>query len=192
MNTPPIQNIAPITARLLKENSMAVNVLDQYTGALRISQADTAAIHASQAFTHSSRNTLAIASSAYLLFITGALPCHMSNNILNANDAPLDINFFEAPTITSNGVALPSMSRNRYQQGTPLGQVYGGPTFSAKGLQLSTDSIYGGFKAGASMNNGVEWLLAPNTKYLFEVINNSGKSVNYNGGFDWLELPLPA
>jgi len=41
------------------------------------------------------------------------------------------------------------------------------------------------------MNNGVEWLLAPNTKYLFEVINNAGKLVNYNGGFDWLELPLP-
>ena len=191
MNSPSINVLEAQSGRFVKENSTAVSVLDQFTGAFKVSQPDTAAIHASQAFTHSSRNTLAIGASAYLLFVTGALPCHMANNILNANDAPLDINFFEAPTVSNNGIALPSQSRNRYQQGSPLGQVYGAPTFSAKGTQLSTDSLYGGFKAGASMNNGVEWLLAPNTKYLFEVINNSGKAVNYNGGFDWLELPLP-
>ena len=179
------------SGRFVKENSTAVNVLDQYTGALRILLPNNAAVHSSQAFTHSSRNSMAASTSAYLLFITGALPCHMSNNVLTADNAPLDINFFEAPTITNNGVALPSQSRNRYQVASPLGQVYGAPTFSAKGNQLSTDSIYGGFKAGGDMSNDLEWLLAPNTKYLFEVINNSGHTVNYTGGFDWLELPLP-
>ena len=191
MNTPSINVLEAQSGRFVRENSAAVNIIDDY-GSVKIITPESSAVHQALAFTHSSRNTLIIAGVAYLLFRTGVKPCHMLNNVLKTSEAPVQIDFFEDPTLSANGVALPIISRNRNQVGTSQSLVYGGPTVTPEGPQLSTDSIYGSNKAGGDMAAAIEWLLAPNTNYLFKVTNQSGKLINYAGSFDWLELPLPA
>jgi hypothetical protein len=179
-------NLTPTTGRVISETDSVVNVIDRY-GAIKVETPENSAVHSSIGFDHSSRNTLGIGGIAYLMFVTGTKQCHMMNNFLKSSEAPLDIDFFESPTVSANGTLLASTSRNRVSPGTATALVYGGPTVTSTGIQLSTDSIYGSNKAGGDNVTSDEWLLAPNTKYLFRVTNNSGKSISYVGGFFWIE-----
>jgi hypothetical protein len=183
---PSILNLDPGTGRVVTENDVLVNVIDPY-GAVKTIDHTVAGIHAGNMFWHSSGNSLAGGASAYLLFITGTLPVHMVSNILKTDNAPVAIGFFESPTTSANGVALPVIAKNRQASNASQSLVYGGPTVSSEGTQLSMDVIYGANKEASSMGLPSEWLLKPSTKYLFKVTNNASQTLNYMGAFGWME-----
>lgn len=186
MNTPPIVNIAPNTGRMLPESGVAVNVIDGF-GYVKVLQSSNASVHDGKMFEHSSGNSLASGLSASLLFITGSKEVHMLNNYLKADNNPVRIEFYENCIVSANGVLLPSVNKNRNSATVAESMVYGGPTVTSQGTQLSVDAIFGGNKAGGASEQVAEWLLKPNTKYLFKVTNQAAQTLNYVGGFDWSE-----
>lgn len=184
--TPSNANLTAQTGRMIAEGDVLVNVVDPY-GALRTVDHVVANLHAGDLFWHSSGNSLATAASAYLLFITGAYDVHMVYNTLKTDNAPVAIEFYEAPNVSANGVALPVINKNRSSVITPQSQVFGGPTVVAPGTLLSMDVIYGANKEASATGMPNEWLLKANTKYLFKVTNNASQTLNYVGAFAWME-----
>lgn len=183
---PSNKNLTPQTGRMLAEGDVLVNVVDPY-GALRTVDHVVANLHAGDLFWHSSGNSLATATSAYLLFITGAMEVHMVYNTLKTDNAPVAIEFYEGCTVSANGFALPVYNKNRNSTMVAQSLVYGGPTVVTPGTLLSADVIYGGNKDASATGLPNEWLLKANTKYLFKVTNNAAQTLNYVGSFAWME-----
>jgi len=183
---PSILNLDPGTGRALAENDVLINFLDPY-GALRTVDHIVSGMHGGCLFWHSSGNSLATGASASLLFITGALDVHMVYNILKTDNAPVKIEFFEDAVVSANGVQLPAYNKNRKSSVVPQSQVWGGPTIIGAGTLLSTDQIYGANKEASSSGLPAEWVLKPNSKYIFKVTNNASQTLNYFGAFGWME-----
>ena len=111
----------------------------------------------------------------------GATMCH---EILSfAVDGQSQLAIYEAPTSTV-GTPITPVNLNRNSANVPASSVVFTPTVTVVGTLLAQHEIPGGTTGGSSSRSGSlaregsEWVLKPNTKYLFRVTNLSGSAEN--------------
>lgn len=186
MNVPHVYNMNPNTGRVVLEDDSVVNVVDEYGNVATIDMANTS-VHKGIAFEYSSTGTIAAGQSVYMMGRTGTKVTHLSSYFVRGSGSPLTIQFFENPTVTANGTLQEPIPRNRIASVPPLMHVYAGPTISNDGSLLSTHVVFGANKDASSDDLKSEWLLAPNTNYIFKLTNGASQSVQFSAGFLWLE-----
>lgn len=137
-------------------------------------------IHLQQFFTAQSF-TVALAALGVddIHVLTGALGAHMQFSAKARQDCQVQL--FEAPTTTLAGAAVLTSCRTRVPAPpVPQTVVTLNPTVTVVGLLLADGWIGGNLLASHNphqdptgmMNEWSEWVLAPNTAYLFRVTNN--------------------
>lgn len=107
-----------------------------------------------------------------------------------ADDAPIDIELFENPTVTDNGTPLVPINRNRYSANTSSANIYSGATVTDDGDRLHITRIVG---TGTGANTTgeieglpVEWILGGGNTYVLKVTNN-GATAAMLYQFFWYE-----
>jgi len=185
--TPKLNNMAPLTGRMVNEEDEIHNIVDAF-GSLKVVGRENSAVHESLSFTYSGSAT-AIPSLGSVRFLgrTGDITSHLWSFSVKVDQAPMTIEFFEAPTVTADGTAQTPRNRNRQSDIVPLMQVFANPTVSADGTLLLADKIFGDQKTVTSETLEGEWLLKKNTDYIFKITNNSNQTANLSAGFNWLE-----
>ena len=118
---------------------------------------------------------------------------HLIKVRANAGRGDIDMHAYE-DTDSTGGVLIPTHSTNRTIAATPETLIYGAPVITTPGLDLHSlwlpptgtgtgQSANGVRDAGA----GEEWVMKPNSKYLWQLTNNSGVTVDAWFEFLWYE-----
>ena len=119
----------------------------------------------------------------------GSFP-HLNRVNVNAGAGDININLYEATTVSADGTALSVHNTNRNSTNVSAMLVYNAPTVtdvgteihhqwippSATGTGLSVDGI-------TNAEQGEEWLLAQNENYLIRLENTSGNTIDA-----WIEI----
>lgn len=184
--TPKLNNITPVTGRMINEEDEVHNIVDGY-GSLKTIGIENTAVHDGISWTYSGTASLASSAVVYFLGRTGDITAHLSGFQIDSDAAPILVEFFEAPTVTSTGAAQTAINRNRQITATPEMQVFAGATVSADGTKLLTSKIQGTQKTVSGQSLPGEWLLKKNTDYVFKITNQSNQTANISAGFNWLE-----
>lgn len=185
--TPKLNNLTPQTGRMVNEEDEIHNVVDDF-GSLKVVGREHSAVHEGLSFNYSA-SASGIATNAVVRFLgrTGDITSHLWSFFVSVDQAPMIVEFFEAPTVTADGTAQTALNRNRQSTATPLMQVFANPTVSADGTKLFESRIFGDQKTVTSETLEGEWLLKKNTDYMFKITNLSNQTANLNAGFNWLE-----
>ena len=164
---------------------------DPHTEALTVIEEPHRLAHDGMVFSCTGKATgLTNGSSASFLIVTGANVCHMHHARLDVGAGDVDLIAYEDATTSANGSALGVHNTNRNSTKAPTTALYGGPTITDNGTLLHTTW---GVPTGTGVGNSVglrgleageEWLLQPNSKYLYMLTNNSGGTIDY--GYDIL------
>lgn len=101
---------------------------------------------------------------------------------------PVLISLYEAPTISNNGTPITPVNQNRVLNIPSVTQVWGSPTVSGTGTLLQQHRIVGEKHLGGEGESFPDWLLKPDTYYLFTIQNISGSSIDVSYSFDWIEV----
>ena len=99
--------------------------------------------------------------------------------------------FYENPTITDNGTAIPIYNMNRDSSNTSDATAYYTPTVGAVGTQLCVDLIPGATKqkdAGGNIRHDTEWILDENKNYMIRVTNNGSGAEPVAIQCEWYEV----
>lgn len=184
--TPKLNNMTPVTGRMVNEENEIVNVVDNF-GSLKTIDVLNSTVHAGIAFTYAGVASIPAAGHAYFHGKTGDITSHLMGFFVKTDAAPLTIEFFEEPTVTANGTQVPAIARNRQSSNPCLMQVFANPTITNDGTQLLIGKILGNQQTVASSNLDGEWLLKKNTSYTFKITNNSNQTANIGAGFNWIE-----
>jgi hypothetical protein len=184
--TPLINNLTPTTGRMVNEENEIHNVVDPF-GSLKIVGIEHSSVHAAQSFAYTTTATIPAGQSGYFLGRTGTTTAHMNDFFIHSDQAPMTIQFFESPTVTSIGTAQTTMNRNRQALNVATLTVYANPTISADGTRLFVDQLLGTQKDVSGENLVGEWLLKKSTDYIFKITNSSSQSAQIVAGFNWIE-----
>jgi hypothetical protein len=146
-------------------------------------------------------DTPALANGAAIntIFITGAKPVIIKSRIIKFNGTSLSTRVYRGPTFTG-GVITPYFNlndRNPVAGGvvirtgatvSAVGTEFGAPTFDIGSAGVGNTSL------GTFSVLGIERLLAPNTTYLQQILNDSGATQRVTSYLTWYEggtdLPL--
>ncbi len=129
------------------------------------------------------------------LLVTPAAPeIHLQRFRLTVGRGDIDVLVYEGTTTSADGSALAELNTNRNSANTPGGVLTFAPTVTDEGALIHTGWIAptatgtGLSSEGiTSDTGGEEWLLAPSTKYLFRITNNSGATIDYRWEYLWYE-----
>lgn len=184
--TPTLNNIAPQTGRMVNEENEIHNVVDDY-GMLKIINPEAVYVHEGKAFNFSFVGS--ISGVTYLLARTNGKVVHLLGYHLIAASNAVLVEFFEAPTVTNAGTAQTVIARNRVNpQGAHL-TVFSGTEVSADGLLLNKSKIFasgqGANRVGGDTTIPIEWLLKPNTDYIFKLTPAGATEITAE--FTWIE-----
>ena len=115
------------------------------------------------------------------LIVTGYYPVHIRQLIVETTQAPVVMDYFEDTTVSANGTLNPVANNNRTSTKTATAAVYEGPTITTDGTAMGSTLIPTTAKdsGGVGFLKGGEWILKPNSNYLFRVTNNSGSSIDF-------------
>lgn len=184
--TPKLTNITPNTGRMINEEDEVHNVVDEY-GMLKTIAAEASYVHDGKAFNFSFVGS--ISGATYMMGRTGDKVAHLLGYHIIADSNDLLVQFFEAPTVTANGTQQTVVSRNRVTSEAPEMQVFTGPTVTADGTLLNASKIFasgqGANKVGGDTTIPIEWLLKPNTDYIFKL--TPGGTTEITADFTWIE-----
>lgn len=175
----------------LYDGTVVELLADPGTNALYTIDVVHARIHNGHTFNFSAILTIPATTTIYLLGKCNANNIHFRNFSITADEGPVDIALFEAPTITDNGSQQTPVNRNRTSSNTPTLEVYTGATVSDDGTQLFTfrnfaDSTF----LVTSISTEIipeEWILAANTDYIIKLENTSASAANISAAFLWYE-----
>ena len=127
----------------------------------------------------------------------GAFP-HIQQMNLNFERGDIDFVAYEGATTSADGTALDIENVNRNSSNTPNTDLFAEPTVTDVGTHIftlwapPTSTGTGQSSNGiAGVGQGSEWLLAPSTKYLIVMTNNSGATIDWSYEFSWYELAYP-
>lgn len=122
------------------------------------------------------------------LIRVGALGAHATFRIAVGGNCELLI--YGGTTVSANGAALASISKNREDIGTAQTLLYDGPTVTLAGTLLLSQFVPGGTR-GTAVGGGwgeSPWILAPNTNYLIRITNRAGGSgIQLSVSLGWSE-----
>ena len=186
MATPHIYNLTPQTGRMIDDEDNMHNVVDKY-GSLKVIDPANSSVHEGTSFTYSATTSIVSLATAYFMGRNGAKVGHLIRFVIDADNAPILVEFFEAPTVTAPGTLQTPLNRNRVLNAAPTMAVYAAPTISADGTRLMVTKILGANKTIGGSELGGEWLLKPSTDYIFKVTNSSNQTANVTAAFDWIE-----
>lgn len=181
--TPKLNNLAPITGRMVNEEDEVHNVVDPY-GSLKVLDRSSSSVHEGVAFAHTETAALAAGASAYFMGVTGDITAHLWNFAIRADAAPLKVKFLEAITTSADGTQKTVVNRNRQSVIAPTMVVFAGPTVTNDGTLLAEIDILGNQQTVTENDFVGEWLLKKNTKYAFKITNNSAQVANLSAGFN--------
>lgn len=184
--TPSLNQIAPVTGRMINEESEIHNVVDNY-GSLRTIDIDHSSIHDGESFTYSGVGSVVAGDTLYFLGRMGDITTHLHAFYVKADQAPITVELFEAPTVTATGTQETVVNRNRQLLTAPLTEVYTGATVTADGTLLIADIMLGVQKDVNSDELDGHWVLKKNTDYVFKITNGSAQDANIVAGFNWIE-----
>ena len=127
-------------------------------------------------FQYDSPHSIANGATNFHLLVTNGRSVHLRALAVAATAGPMDVNLYEAPTISATGAASPIVNLNRSSYKTPTVVMYDGPTVISNGSQLSYVLIPGSKQSGGTGSRGsfAEFNLKGGTDYLIEIVNNSG------------------
>lgn len=120
---------------------------------------------------------------------------HVQVMLLNFGSGDIDFAAYENTTTSADGTPLVPMNVNRNSTNAPDTVLTAGPTITDDG-----DNIFNlwvpptGTGVGQSANGvqgtgqGSEWILAPDSKYLIRLTNNSGSTIDWSYEFSWYEI----
>ncbi len=185
--TPKLNNLAPITGRMVNEEDEVHNVVDPY-GSLKVIDRAHSSVHDGVSWTFTGAGQILAGQSFYFMGITGDITAHLWEFFVKTDSAPVTVEFYEGATTSNNGTQQTPLNRNRQGTFTPSMQVFAGPTVTNDGTQLILAKILGTQQTVFSDNLEGEWLLKKNTKYTFKITNNSQQAANIAAGFNWVEV----
>jgi len=111
---------------------------------------------------------------------------HLIFTVTVSAEATFD--FYEAVTATGNGTELDMFSRNRQKDTTPGTTFYHTPTGLGALTTVLGEGILGNGKGvGGGIRDAEEFILKPNTKYLFRMANEVAGTNEYDWQFNWYE-----
>lgn len=97
------------------------------------------------------------------------------------NRTPWEMRLFEGATVSADGTTLTPTNRNRLS--TFQEQVFFGfePTVTDDGTEISFQAVpdatgNGGYESLQGNREGADWILLPNTDYLFRITNIAGSA----------------
>lgn len=173
-------------------------VKETVTGGNMTISSDHAAIHAGYGFSANVRNTsVADASTLLLEFKTPASSdtvVHMKSWEAWGEGGKNTFELLEAPTLTTGSTAITPVSRRRIGvPPTSACTLKSDPTSISAGTSLEA-TLFGGGGAGpgggGNRSADLEFVLKPNTTYLFRLTNNSGAAKGLSLWVFWYEEPV--
>jgi hypothetical protein len=161
------------------------------SGGIRVNNEAQTALHDGNLFSFFSNGTISGGSSIILLGKVGAKQVHFDWFVVDVSQGAFLVEFFESPTVTSNGTAQIVSKRNRASLISSTLALYSGATVSANGTLMSSDkllSIGTGAKVlsgSAGIDDG--WVLKSNTDYIIKLTNQESSTTSFNAKFVWHE-----
>ena len=152
------------------------------------------AIHEGIAFNLNVYSTVAFGTPKYCQFKTGSKYVHLKEKTIVDGSDTLLCQFIEAPTVTDGTTLVPTYNRNRNSSTTSVMVIYSDPTNISGGTILEYDYIFGADNAlggaqvsspGAFMN--LEWVLKPNTTYIYKLENLGDGTATFLSKLMWYE-----
>lgn len=181
--------INPFGAKLIEEDGSIINfgelmarARDRST-ALKTIPLEHSKIHDGRAWSIGvSMGALNQGATSRILARTKDLKLHLRYYSFAVSAAPCTISFFENTIVSADGTAITARNRNR-----PIGatqpadvDVFLNPTVTGNGTLLETRLVTGSKQDGGNIESPYEeWVLLPNTNYMFAITNN----VNQNSDF---------
>lgn len=124
----------------------------------------------------------------------GAYP-HFQRLQITAGRGDIDMAVYEGTTTSADGTPIGSLNVNRNSPNVAETILTSAPTVSALGTLIHTQWVpptatgVGQSPSGIiGETNGEEWVLAPDTKYLIRITNNSGATIAYRYELLWYEI----
>lgn len=185
--TPQLNNLAPVTGRMINEENEIHNIVDNY-GSLRVADVSSTAVHDGVAWVYTTSGSVLSGQTMYLLGRVGSIVAHLWEFYIRSDSAPMLIEFFEAPTVTAPGTIQTKINRNRQIESIGEMLIYAGPTISVDGIKLFEGKILGSNQTVSGDDFKGEWLLKTNTDYIFKITNQSNQTANMSAGFNWVEI----
>jgi hypothetical protein len=131
----------------------------------------------------------------FLLAVPAATFPHIQRVRFSFGGGDVDIETYEGATTSDDGVALSELNTNRNSSNTPSTVLTFGPTVTDDGTLIHTAwapptaaGIGLSSEGSGNVDAGEEWILAPSTKYLVRLTNNSGATIDYRWEFFWYEI----
>lgn len=104
-----------------------------------------------------------------------------------AVEQPVTAVFYEAPTVSSEGIAVSVVCRNRQDPRAANVQIYHGTSVSDNGVIIGLNRITGVKHGGGGDQNVGGWLLKSNTDYLVVITNNHNNTNDIIMSATWSE-----
>lgn len=184
--TPRLNNLTPQSGRMVNEHDEVHNIVDEY-GMLKTINPEAVYVHDGVAFNFSFVGS--ISGVTYLLGRTNGKTVHLLGYHLVAATNAVLVEFFEAPTVTNDGTAQTVVARNRNNPSVAALSVFSGSTVSADGTLLNTSKVFasgqGANRVGGDTTIPIEWLLKPNTDYIFKL--TPAATTEVTADFTWVE-----
>jgi len=109
---------------------------------------------------------------------------------IGTTSGPVIVNLYETPQLSSLGSPITPVNQNRLLDIPAVTQIWGAPTVLNVGTRLITQKILGEKHLGGEGESFHDWLLKPDTYYLFSIQNVSGASIDIVYSFDWIEVSI--
>lgn len=183
---PKLNNLAPVTGRMVNDEDEIHNVVDLF-GMLKTVNHQNAYVHDGVSFSFSGTFALPSLGVTYFLGRTFETHAHLQDFSIGTDSAPVMVELFEAPTITTVGTLAASVNRNRESQNQAGVLVYTGAAVSSDGLRLLVTKLLGTQNDVVAREIEGEWLLKRNTDYIFKITNQSNQAANMRASFNWVE-----
>ena len=120
---------------------------------------------------------------------------HLNKMRISLGAGDVDILAYEGCTFSSAGTPLVKQNTNRNSSNASLADMSYTPTLTADGVLIHRIwAVPQGTGVGQSpqglsnVDAGEEWILSPNTSYLFSITNNSGGPITVSYDFLWYEI----
>lgn len=166
-----------------------IGITDELSGASVVTSLSHLHVHQGRMYEVSYKTSdgspLADNSNIDFLFRPNASHNHFSFGPVAAS--PIEVLFYESPTITNVGTSLNVVGMNRIRSLAPTAVVYVSPTVSAVGNQLEINLQVWGLSQLTPAFSEAPWILRQNTDYLIRVINRAGSAQDIGMVMQWFE-----
>lgn len=149
--------------------------VDSVSDTLNTIAIEHANIHQGILFSVLHKMSIATGTTAYIQIKTGSKTVHFKPTNLATDADKFAIEFLENPTLTDGTIPITVVNRNRTSDNLPETVFYSDPTNVSEGIRI--DEFYIGGSVGRKATGGDiiagvnEFILKPNTNYVFQITN---------------------